>query len=267
MGEEKKNRYLEDESAKNDHNAWDNVKIEGENLQKALAKLEEDIKHVKEYNEISYNDWENFYKKYNTSFFKDRKWIKKDFKDLFSGNIETIFEIGCGVGNSLTFFHENKCALKGIDVSQTAVEHCQKRYPMGEFKVQNIASDEELNTRNVDGCLLIYTLSAIDPKEHGKVFYKASKILKKGGLLCFRDYGLMDMVQLRYKNESTISKNFYKRSDGTFTYFFTEEEIKLLAEKNGFEIKELKTITTLLVNRKRNLDMYRVYIHGIFKKK
>lgn len=116
------------------------------------------------------------------------------------------------------------------------------------------------------------------------------QILKPGGLLLFRDYGLYDMTQVRFisKRDRKVGENYYQRADGTRTFFFSIgtrrmkngdrdrreiahslcslEFLASLTTKMGFETVSLHYDTRELRNRKRNISMYRVWLNGIFKK-
>ena len=48
------------------------------------------------------------------------------------------------------------------------------------------------------------------------------QVLKPGGLLLFRDYGLFDHAMLRFSRGHKIAENFYTRQDGTRAYYFSE---------------------------------------------
>lgn len=48
------------------------------------------------------------------------------------------------------------------------------------------------------------------------------QVLKPGGMVLFRDYGLYDHAMLRFSKGHKISDQFYVRQDGTRAYYFSE---------------------------------------------
>ena len=53
-------------------------------------------------------------------------------------------------------------------------------------------------------------------------FLCSLQVLKPGGLLFFRDYGLYDHAMLRFNPANKLSDNFYVRQDGTRAYYFSK---------------------------------------------
>lgn len=68
---------------------------------------------------------------------------------------------------------------------------------------------------SVDVASLIFVLSAIHPERFVGVLKNIAEVLKPGGFLIFRDYGLHDMAQIRFGRGNKIAENFYVRQDGT----------------------------------------------------
>lgn len=271
-----RDRKLVDIANKNDFNAWDKEEIKDTALEKAIKKVQDDNLCISN-NQFEINSeksWDKFYRMHQDNFFKNRKWIIEDFKDILSRR--KILEIGCGVGSSLHHFfkiNEDEAAISsalnelrfdiyGCDFSPKAVSICQKKYK-GTFFIHDLTSDVPLPT-GFDTILLIFTLSAIEPKYHAHVLEKAYKALNPNGRLYFKDYGVLDMVQLRYKSNKIVEQNFYMRNDGTLTYFFGEDYFRSLTGE--FKIVEFMMDKRLLINRKRNLDMYRVYVQCVLEK-
>ena len=67
----------------------------------------------------------------------------------------------------------------------------------------------------MDVASLIFVLSAIHPDNHVETFLNVASVLKTGGVLIFRDYGLYDMAQIRFGKGNKLADNFYVRQDGT----------------------------------------------------
>ena len=109
-------------------------------------------------------------------------------------------------------------------------------------------------------------MSAIHPEKHQLVFRNLASVLKPGGLLLFRDYGLYDMAMIRFKPGSKISENFYTRQDGTRSYFFTENEIENLGVKAGLEANQNQFVERRTINVKEGVDVGRNFIQAKFKK-
>ena len=70
----------------------------------------------------------------------------------------------------------------------------------------------------------------------------------------------------RLAGEQQISTHFFRRSDGTTCYFFSVEDLVARAEAAGFRTMQCSYACTKLRNRKRQLDMKRVFVHGVFQK-
>jgi len=62
-------------------------------------------------------NWDIFYKRNETRFFKDRHWTTREFQELLdqeeSGEKRTLFEVGCGVGNLVFPLLEEQTSEEG----------------------------------------------------------------------------------------------------------------------------------------------------------
>jgi ubiquinone/menaquinone biosynthesis C-methylase UbiE len=185
--------------------------------------------------------WNRFYDIHENKFFKDRQWLFTEFPELLLSNINSnqsinLLEVGCGVGNCIfpiirtNNLNENSnIYLYCCDYSSTAIDILKQN---NEYNtkyshafVYDITSLDSMpfEENSLDIILMIFVLSAIHPSKHDDVIQNLVKYLKPGhGKLLFRDYGLYDMAQLRFKNDKCIDKNLYARSDGTLTYFFQQ---------------------------------------------
>ena len=63
-----------------------------------------------------------------------------------------------------------------------------------------------------------------------------------------------------------LAPNLHRRQDGTTACFFEPDKLSALCECAGFATRECEWACTRLVNRKRGLEMRRVFVHGLFQR-
>lgn len=87
-------------------------------------------------------NWDLFYKRNETRFFRDRHWTIREFEQLVEideHSKKTLLEVGCGVGNFLFPLLEENAGLfmYGIDFSPRAIQlvKSDSRYDENRMKV------------------------------------------------------------------------------------------------------------------------------------
>lgn len=270
------------------HNAWDNVEWGEEQIKEAEEKIRTQYENpVPDFDKQLYNSnparyWDIFYKNNRENFFKDRKWLQIEFPSLYAATKHdagpvNIFEIGCGAGNTFyPILNENEnehlrivaadFAPRAVELVKTS-ENFNPKY--GHACVWDLANEEgdlpdSVEPHSIDIAVMIFVFSALAPDQWENALNNLRKVLKPGGKVLFRDYGRYDLAQIRFKKNRLLDDNFYIRGDGTRVYFFTEEELRQIFTKHFHEIK-IGTDRRLLVNRKRQLKMYRCWLQAVFE--
>jgi len=110
--------------------------------------------------------------------------------------------------------------------------------------------------------------------------------MKRGGVVLFRDYAEGDMAQARFESEgvSKIAENFHVRGDGTRAYYFPkgnsllppsphslfswviQEFAATLWTECGFVVDKNEVVERDVENRKRSLQMNRLFLQGVYRK-
>ncbi|KAK1576116.1 hypothetical protein Q3G72_011113 [Acer saccharum] len=161
-----------------------------------------------------------------------------------------------------------------------ACDSCRESCPQKQhdcFSVSDVKEIDRLNLMSlsressfcigrVDFITLIFTLSAVPLQKMPTAIKECYSVLKPGGLLFFRDYGLYDMTMLRFNPEQRVGFREYMRSDGTRSYFFSIDTVRNLFLGAGFIEVELEYCCVKSVNRRKGKSMERVWVHGKFQK-
>ncbi|XP_038077022.1 tRNA N(3)-methylcytidine methyltransferase METTL6-like [Patiria miniata] len=244
--------------------------------------LVSDFKQAKLEKEARKN-WDLFYKRNSTNFFKDRHWTSREFGEL--AEIETkdesrsaqriLLEVGCGVGNAVfPLLEENRqLFVYACDFSPRAVQFVKDNSAYDPARMSafqcDLTSDplrRSIPECNVDIVTMLFVLSAIHPEKMLAALKNVFDVLRPGGCVLFRDYGLYDHAMLRFNKGHKLADNFYVRQDGTRAYYFTEEYLSKLFTDVGFDVASNEYVLRETVNKKEGLCVPRVFVQGKFIK-
>ena len=133
-------------------------------------------------------NWDLFYKRNETNFFKDRHWTTREFQEILGDDIsnnsndeakkKTLLEVGCGVGNLAFPLLEEKLNLHiyCCDFSPRAVQFVKDNPLYEEADIEAFQCDittdrlvEHLGRESVDIVTCIFVMSAIHPDKHKQV--------------------------------------------------------------------------------------------------
>eukprot|EP00898_Chlorokybus_atmophyticus_P000898 jgi/Chlat1/1809/Chrsp135S02127 len=240
-------------------------------------------------------NWDLFYKRHDARFFRDRHYLHREFPALLlnDNNINnnnrtfTLLEVGCGAGNTvfplLEYYNSNNnnndnnnnnnnnIFIYACDFSPRAVGLVRANSLYDEARMRAFVCDVTLEDASDERCVMnnvpegsidvataVFVLSAIAPERMPAA---------EGGSVLVRDYAEGDLAQERlHAKEQKINEHFYVRGDGTRAYYFSEEFLQSLFEKEGFACDEMITHERDLENRARNLTMHRRWIQAVFRR-
>lgn len=140
---------------------------------------------VKKFEDDANLFWDAFYGIHQNNFFKDRHWLFTEFPELKTNNSDTgadspnrtnIFEIGCGVGNTifpiLKYNADPNLQLFGCDFSAKAIDIMRNHDEFDAKRCQVFVLDATaqrwtdevpFEENSLDIIVLIFVLSAIHP--------------------------------------------------------------------------------------------------------
>lgn len=247
-------------------------------------RLEQDSRLVSDFKQQKFEqeaqkNWDLFYKRNTTKFFKDRHWTKREFAELVkkqNGERMVLFEVGCGVGNfmfPLLEEEESNIYFYACDFSKRAVDFVKENSlydPECCCAFHCDITETDLTSHITESCVdvatMIFVLSAIHPDKMVAALQNVHKVLKPGGCLLFRDYGLYDYAMLRFAPGHKLSDNFYVRQDGTRAYYFSIEKLTEIVEEAGFAPTTCDYVHRKTVNKKEGLAVPRIFVQAKFVK-
>ena len=223
----------------------------------------------------------------NQRNYHDRRYLLNEFPALAaaaqSGAEHVVLEAGCGTGNSIfpLAAAAPQFRLVGCDLSASAVRLADAR-----LRREGLAHRARVFVWDVSApppqadlgqlpmaslALAIFTLSALAPGALPRAMANLHACLLPGGRLLLRDYGRLDLKQLKFASAGgrlpdADGWEWYARGDGTTVVFFSEARVRALAAASGFEVESIKYDKRLVVNRASGERMQRVWVSATLRK-
>ncbi|KAF9084473.1 hypothetical protein BGX29_010151 [Mortierella sp. GBA35] len=267
--------------------------ISPEKLEYAKGVIEKDkaIKPfwVNKYKNEAAKNWDRFYKRNETRFYKDRHWIEREFtvfkpqeggdnnQDDNKTTVVNCLEVGCGVGNFIfpVLERNERLFMYACDFAPHAIELVKQHedYKQGRCSafVCDLTKDlltETIPAGSLDIVSSIFVLSAIPAEKLEAAVRNIRDVMKPGGMLCFRDYAVYDAAQVKFSSNPghMLDTNLYVRQDGTLSHFFSVEQMTELFEKEGFKVVECGYVHRETINRAMDLSLDRRFLQAKFVK-
>nr|VZI43795.1 unnamed protein product [Spirometra erinaceieuropaei] len=224
-------------------------------------------------------NWDRFYNRNGARFFKDRHWTTREFAELTkfvesgSGQMMILEKIPTRDRNPT----QRSNPLQGLSkvqkdyasafVCDISVEGALLG-ALADAPKPTLLDRPSLFNPGFDLATLIFVLSAINPDAMHICLQNIADVLRPGGKLLLRDYGLHDHSQLRFGRGSRLleDKPSYHRQDGTFTYFFSVEELTSMLSNAGLTVLKCSYIHRKTENRAIGLCIKRIFIQAIAQK-
>ncbi|KAJ2808662.1 hypothetical protein H4R20_000724 [Coemansia guatemalensis] len=225
-------------------------------------------------------NWDKFYHHNTTNFFKNRHWTDRVFEELRPGHSFTeekpvLLEIGCGVGNFIWPVLERNpdIFIYACDFSKRAIDFVKQNEGYVQERCQAFVCDitkdrlaDTIPPHSVDIVSAIFVFSALPPEKQAAAVANIAEILKPGGRILFRDYGIYDIAQLRFKSGHKLEDNLYVRQDGTLAYYFSKARLhELFVQHGGLVELDNDYVISRLKNIKKNIDVERVFTQARFQ--
>ena len=170
-----------------------------------------------------------------------------------------VLELGCGNGKTLSAALRYPWSIAALDISNEAI------------RLGRIAAQERADFLVADACLLPFRDQAFDAvfafhvvghvphAEREMMAAEATRVLKFGGKLFFRDFGAEDM---RAGVGEEVEPGTFMRGQGVTTHYFTEYE----AEDLFSQMKAVNLFTHKWKMRVRSKDLLRAEVEAVFQK-
>ncbi len=138
-----------------------------------------------------------------------------------------VLELGCGNGKNLPGMIGKQWDVTAMDCSRYAFQLCRHGI-QNAGKVHFVVGDAvylPIRDSMMDAVISLHVIGHLMEPGRVRLVREASRVLKPGGLIIFRDFGVDDF---RCGKGEEIEPFTFHRGTGSFTHYFTKNEVATL---------------------------------------
>lgn len=193
-------------------------------------------------------------------FSSTRQFVSQDLRPLLDYTLskDKVLDVGCGNGRLYEIFKQKNINYSGIDNSEQLIKIARERFPEVDFKIADILKIP-FSDNSFDKVYCVAVLHHI-PSEQLRIeaMQELKRVLKPDGLLILTVWNLWQKriywhqvfknIFLKIIGRSKLDPKDilvpWKNQKGEilaqrYIHAFTKNELKILAEKSEFKIKEI----------------------------
>uniref|UniRef100_A0A915B783 tRNA N(3)-methylcytidine methyltransferase n=1 Tax=Parascaris univalens TaxID=6257 RepID=A0A915B783_PARUN len=179
-----------------------------------------------------------------------------------------LFPVESSDGNVAVLSSPSCCQLLSDIVNPDLAEQIvsdQERSSLSSHDFEHPTSSD-IRVAAVDLTTLIFVLSSIHPEKQAIAIRNLTKLVKKGGTVIVRDYGINDYAMLRFGRGAKLAERFYARQDGTRAFYFRLEDLEEIFVGEGYRVERSEYLLRKTVNHEKKLCVDRVFVQAVFIK-
>lgn len=175
-------------------------------------------------------NWEFYNKRVNGRYWRGRERLELEVQKFLDEFLGRVLVIGCGTGKEVQYLSEKGCNVLGFDFSPEAIHMAQTQYPKLKncFSVEDLYNIDIFRSGEFDGIVANAVLvHLLDREDMYCILEKIWKRLKEDGL-CF--------IRVLEKESFDYEVDHHQNEGPRWFVYYSEKELKSLAEKAGFEV-------------------------------
>ncbi|MBC8170904.1 MAG: class I SAM-dependent methyltransferase [Anaerolineae bacterium] len=173
-------------------------------------------------------NWEALYQQDESVWGEKPDDLLREYAPLVA--MGQVLDLGMGEGRNALYFARHGYAVRGVDIAQTAIDHCLARAKALNVTMQaEIGNIVEIGIEPNSLTLAISTmcLQFMKQSESAKVMATMREGLQPGGLVYLTMFSTGEPAYARLKQSSPeIEPNtFYREASNSYVHFFEQDEV------------------------------------------